>query len=379
MKIGVEASAAFRTHKTGVGYYAHNLLMALAKTMPQDEFDLCYISFITKTPEHLNPSPANVKYRRISLFPGKIYNFLDHYLVPPPIDLLGRTRADVFFFPNFFHWPLWLTPKSVVVVHDLAFLEAPEYVVPRHRKYLARRVPESARKATHVVTVSEHAKGQMVHHYGLDPAKITVVSPALDHQKYHPAEAAEVARVKQKYGITRDYLLYLGTIEPRKNIVGIVRAYQQLPAALRERYQLVLAGGKGWLDEEINAVIEGMPKGSVVRTGYVADGDEPALYTGAKLLLYPSHYEGWGMQILEAMACGTPVLTARNSSLPEVGGEVAAYVEDTTPESISAAVQALLGDAKRLESMRVAGLGRAAASNWEASAQRLAEVFRALR
>ncbi len=375
MKIGIEASAAFRTQKTGISYYTHNLIRALATEMPDDDLILCYLSFITRKPQRFSPSLPNIHYRRISLIPGKIYNAFDHYLVGLPIDLLAGLRADVFIFPNFFRWPLWLCRTSVVVIHDMAFIDTPEHLTDRHRKYLSKRVPQSVRKATHVIAVSENTKQQLIRHYGTDPEKITVVTPAIDQQKYTPSDPKTIEDVKAKYGITGDYLLYLGTIEPRKNITGIIQAYKQLSEKERDAYQLVLAGGKGWLDEKINELIRSLPKGSVIRTGYIDDNDKPALYTGATLFLYPSHYEGWGMQILEAMACGTPVLTAQNSSLSEAGGEAAAYVKTTDPTTISRLVSELLENPKKLASMRELGFIQAKKFTWIASAKRLAAVI----
>lgn len=385
MKIGIEASAVFRSSKTGVGWYAQKLVEALAAAMPEDELELCYISFITKQPAKLTPSPENVRYRRISLFPGKVYNALDHYLVPPPFDLLAGVKTDVFLFPNYFRWPLALCRKSVVVIHDLAFLDKPQFLVPRHQKYMVRRVGQSVRRADHVVAVSAHTKKRLAEQYGLDPAKITVVEPALDQGKFKPAPPEAVEKVKEKYGIGKEYLLFLGTTDPRKNVDGIVKAYGLLPEAVQDRYQLVLAGAPGrdwgwaWYDEQIDALIAKLPQGAVIRTGYLDEGDKEVLLSGAKLFVWPSHYEGWGMPILEAEACGVPVVTARNSSLPEAGGEAAAYVEQTKdPAELAELVQELLGDEARLAKMRAAGFEHAKRFTWRASGEKLAEVLRSL-
>ena len=376
MKIAVEASILLRRNKTGVAYYGHSLIGALARAKTDDDFYLCFMQFAGRPSVDLGIKGPNVFSRRIWFFPSKIYNALDHYLIPPPIDLLAMIRADVFFFPNFFRWPLLLTRNSVVVIHDLGFVETPEYIVPRHRKYLCRRVPQSARRASHIIAISESTKRQLVTHYDIAPEKISVVTPAVDVNKYKPATDQEVDAVKAKYGITKPYLLYLGTIEPRKNIRSILEGYLELPEEIQSQYQLVLAGGKGWLDEEIYELAYRLPEGSLVRTGYVVDGDEPALYTGATLFLYPSHYEGWGMQLLEAMACGTPVITARNSSLPESGGDAAAYVKTGDAKELSELIESLLKDQKRREEMVRLGTIHIKKFTWEASAKVLAEVLK---
>jgi glycosyltransferase involved in cell wall biosynthesis len=240
-------------------------------------------------------------------------------------------------------------------------------------------VPESISKATHVVAVSESTKLQIISNYGTNPNKISVVEPALMLDEYKPAQQEEVTRVKAKYGITKEYLLFLGTIEPRKNIECILNAYIQLPKSIQKSYQIVLAGGKGWLDEEIDQISAQIDSGSIVRTGYVDHSEKPALYTGAKLFLYPSHYEGWGMQILESMACGTPVITARNSSLPEAGGEAAAYVEGSDPTELAQLIQDILYNPTRMMQMRRDGLERAKNFTWSASARKMADVIKYVR
>ncbi len=376
MKIGVEASAIFRPEKTGIPYYASNLIKAAAKQMPDDQFYLCYINFLARQTPKFETGTSNVHRRRFSLIPGKIWNALDHYLIVPPIDLLTGTRADVFLFMNYFRWPLAFCKKTVLFVHDLGYLDRPEFFTPRHRAHLRRRVKQSIAKSTAIATISEHTKQQLMKHYGLPLEKITVMTPAVDHAKYQPAPAGEIAKVKQKYSITKPYLLFLGTMEPRKNITGIIRAYQALPSATKNKYQLVLAGGKGWLDEEIDKLANAMSPGQLIRTGYVQDGDEPALYSGAEMFLYPSHYEGWGMQILEAMACGTPVITANNSSLPEAGGKAATYVTAGNDRQLADAVSKLLRSDKA--KIRKAGFEQSKKFSWEKSAKILADLVHKL-
>lgn len=380
MKIGIEASAVFRRNKTGVGYYSHDLMAALIKELPTDLFLLSYIKFFTKQPERLAGDLPNVQYRRFNLIPGRAYNALDHLGIAPPFDILTHFKADVVIFPNFFRWPLWLCRRSIIVIHDLAYLETPQHLVPRHRRYLERRVPQSARRASHIVAVSDYTKQRLVRQYDIDPDKITVVVPAVNHDQFQPTDAAEVARVRDKYKISGDYIMFgCTTVEPRKNVVSLLRAYLLLPQELRDKYQLVLAGGKGWLDDEINQVAATLPSDRLVRTGYVADADKPGIYTGATLMILPSHYEGWGMQVSEAMACGTPVLSARNSSLTEVGGTAAAYVDDPTPEALATSIVDILNSPEQRQSMRAAGVTQAEQFSWENSARVFATVLERFR
>jgi len=376
MNIAVESSVLVVDQKTGIAYYTQRLLQALTTIDQEDTYELVYLAFPGRKVPDFEVTAPNVSNRRIWWLPGKAYNLFLRLPIGLPIDVLGGVKPDLFFFPNFVRWPLLWTKKSVVVVHDLSFIESGDTMISRHRRYLARVVPQSIRQANHVVTISESSKKQIVKHYGTDPEKITVATPAIDHDFYRPAAVEDVAAAKKRHKIEGDYLLYLGTLEPRKNIAGILNSYRALPEAIKQKYTLVLAGGKGWLDEEINQLIEGAPDGQIIRTGYVETTDIPALYTGATIFLYPSHYEGWGMQVLEAMACGTPVITANNSSLPEVGGNAAKYVDSRKSGELTAAITELIKNPSKRSQMGKRGLAHAATFTWEQSAKRLLQAFR---
>src|SRR5262249_39725898 len=157
----------------------------------------------------------------------------------------------------------------------------------------------------------------------------------LDHDFFYPRPMAEIDTVKRKYAITKPYILYTGTLEPRKNIKGILDAYNALPPQVRATYSMVLAGGRGWLDQEIRAQLADLQHLDLLTPGYVPDEDLPALYSGASLFVYPSFYEGFGMPPLEAMACNTPVIAADNSSLPEVVGDAGILVNANDAASLA--------------------------------------------
>lgn len=374
MRVGIEGSVLQRKHKTGVDYYTWGLVQSVIRQMPSDEFEVGYFKSSSGYPDLQS---KNVEYKVASIT-YRLYNILFRYLVPKAYDRVTKMNADVVLFPNFVRWPLNRINKSVVVVYDTAYIDKPEYVPTRLKKYLTRFVPKAVNKADRVIAISESTKKAIIKHYRVDESKIAVINPALDHAVYRPVPSRGVEKVKNQYGIKKEYLLYLGTIEPRKNIASIIKAYSQLPDGVRSKYQLVLAGGKGWLDDDIEALISNSNPGEIVKTGYVENKDKPALYTGAEVFIYPSIFEGWGMQVVEAMACGTPVITADNSSLPEAGGKAAAYVKAGNDSQLTRAIQDMLKN-KSSYNMRVKlGLEHAAKFTWEKSGSQLKTVFKDL-
>ena len=377
MRIGVEASAIARSEKTGVPYYSYHIIRATTRLMPKDTFELAYIGF-GKKKVSTGFDESNVADRRISFLPSKIYDGLFRYLVAPPFDLLANVRSDVFIFPNFVRWPLLWARKSIVVVYDLSYLNASDHSQSRHRSFLTKWVPISIRKSDHVVVISENTKKEVMEAYATNEADITVIYPAVDHDFFRPS-TAQVAGVQKKYGITKPYILSLCTIEPRKNLVGLLNAYSQLPADIKESHTLVLAGGKGWLDGEISVKYEEISRDyDVVMTGYVDEADLPALYSGAKVFAYPSFYEGFGMPPLEAMACGTPVITSNNSSLPEVVGDAGIMVDAHDTAALADAIAKVVTDPELAKKMRAAGIERAKRFDWTTEGAKLKNILERL-
>jgi glycosyltransferase involved in cell wall biosynthesis len=197
----------------------------------------------------------------------------------------------------------------------------------------------------------------------------------VDHEEYYPKNTKEISIIKNKYNIKGEYILYTGTLEPRKNIVGILESYSMLLDEFKNEYSLVLAGGKGWLDDEIENKLNELKDLNIVRTGYVEDDDLPALYSGATLFIYPSFYEGFGMPPLEAMACGTPVITSNNSSLPEVVGNAGIMVDAKDTRSLTKNIEKVLKSKKLQSEMSKKGLKQAKNFSWEKSAKKLLELI----
>ncbi len=377
MKILFEGTSLFankRIPQAGIAHYTYNIYKNLVELDKVNEYEVFGLNFFGRPTDFKNNFPKGTKFNLIKYIPGKIWNVTNRKLKMPPLEVLMGKKADVFIFTQFRMYPSMLAKKRFTVIHDLAFKHYPEYIEAKNLKFLERRVPEAIKKSTKILAVSEYTKWDIVKTYGANPEDIIVTHNAVDTSKFKRTQPSEALR--KKYKLPKNYLLYLGTIEPRKNITRLVRAYSKLPNNLKDEYPLVLAGGGGWNDSEIKDSIENARNNSnIIQTGYIDEKDIPALYSGAELFLYPSHFEGFGMQILEAMACGTPVLTANNSSLPEVGGDAAYYVDQKSEQSIIDGIQKLLDNPKLRMDMIKRGRQQIKKFSWKESAQKIIDAI----
>jgi glycosyltransferase involved in cell wall biosynthesis len=273
-----------------------------------------------------------------------------------------------------------LAPCPVVTtIHDLSFEHIPETFKRRSRVQLRLTVRATARRAAHVIAPSEYTRRDLVETYGLDPARVSAI-PLAVAPHFRPVEdAGEVERVKRLYRIDGEYVLAVGSIQPRKNLARLVRAYSALH---RERGrsnlpQLVLVGKKAWLyGDTLSTIEEEGLGGSVVLTGYVSEGDLPALYTGALCFAYPSFYEGFGLPPLEAMSCGAPVLTGNLTSLPEVVGDAGLTVDPFDIGALAEGLARLIDDDALRADLRERGLTRARRFDWRETARMTLQVYR---
>ncbi|HEY7834675.1 MAG TPA: glycosyltransferase family 1 protein [Ktedonobacterales bacterium] len=260
--------------------------------------------------------------------------------------LLRDLRVDVFHSPvNVL--PLRRLPcASVVTIHDLAFLHYPQYYRRAKRFYQRTFTTRSARAATLVIAVSESTRHDIIERTGAAPDRVRVVYPAIDARFQPVADPARLAAFREEHHLPPRFLLYLGTLEPRKNVEGLVRAYAQLLNDAPETPPLVLAGAQGWFYQTLYALVRtlGLER-AVTFAGYVRDDEQPLWYAAAELFIYPSFFEGFGLPVAEAMACGTPVITSGVSSLPEVAGEVAVQINPADPSRLAHAMRRLLQDA----------------------------------
>ena len=291
--------------------------------------------------------------------------------------LRGQGEA-IYHSPNFFLPPF--AGRTVTTVHDLSHHIYPEFHPPARIDYMRRMLPGSLARASHVITVSESARQDLISHFGHAPERITAI-PLGANPAFRPHSAAELAPLLARLGLqAQGYSLYVGTIEPRKNLDRLLDAYEGLPAALRTRYPLVMAGSTGWRSEHTHQrMARAASAGWLHYLRYIPQADLPALYAGARVFAYPSLYEGFGLPVLEAMACGVPVLTSTSSSLPEVAGNAALLIAPEDTDALRAALlHALQDDAWRRQAS-AAGLARAASFSWGQCVQRTVAVYQQLR
>lgn len=296
--------------------------------------------------------------------------------------VLRRIGADLVHGPAFVG-PVLAPCPAVVTIHDLSFLRFPALFRPANRLYLAVLTRLSARRARRLIAVSAETAGETTRLLGVPPERIDVVYHGVDPM-FHPLPAGEVASFRQRRGLPERFVLFVGTLEPRKNLVRLVEAFARIGGgggAVGDRPQLrarlVLAGGKGWLYDELFARVEALGLGEQVTfPGYVASDELPLWYNAATALAYPSIYEGFGLPVLEAQACGTPVLTSNVSSLPEAAGEAALMVDPYDVEALAAGLHRLLVDEPLRHELRERGLVHAGQFSWPRAAQETVRVYR---
>ncbi|OVE78991.1 hypothetical protein BVY00_01425 [bacterium G20] len=288
----------------------------------------------------------------------------------PPLDLFyGRAT---YIFPRFVSMPLAFS-KSALVIFDLSYELHRQYSDEGNAVFLSKQVADSLKKTKKVITISKNARREIIDFYKLPASDVTVATPATDPRLFYRRSQREINEVKKKYGVKGSYILALSNLEPRKNLDSLVEAYCALPERLRQDTGLLLVGVSGWkTDELFQKILARVDEGyNIIRPDeYVLDEDKPAIISGAKMLVYPSHYEGFGMPPLEALACGVPVITADNSSLPEVIDDKGARVRsDDLPALVKKMTEYLKDIDKKTAETLTAGPARARQFSWRKSAQ----------
>jgi glycosyltransferase involved in cell wall biosynthesis len=306
----------------------------------------------------------------------RVLNILWYRLrVPLPLNLFIGT-LDVFHSPNFLLPPL-SRGTGLITVHDLSFLVVPQYAEPSLARYLGRALPRSIQRATLVLADSYSTKEDLVARLGVPPEKVEVVYGGVDPAFVPVKDEAVLAYVRRRYAIERPYILALGTLEPRKNLAGLLRAYALLRQEKGLEHRLLVAGGQGWLYQRLFDLVQELGLGKDVHwLGFVPEEDLPALLSLAEVFVYPSFYEGFGLPPLEAMACGVPVVASQAPCLPEVLGEAALFVDPQDPSAIAEAAYKVLADSQLRQALVAKGRAQVAKYTWCSAAERLLAVYR---
>jgi glycosyltransferase involved in cell wall biosynthesis len=360
--IAVDASCLAVTQKTGVAYYTYNLLRELA-ALDGVRVVAYYPNFLGRGRFDLPQSPS-IRYRQGRLVPKQVWNLLRRLGLPLPFELLTKARANFHLFPAFIGWPSLFGTPSAPVIHDFVYLDMPEAVSQRNRQDLARFVPKTLRRSRFVIVVSNTTGNMLRQHYSWYKKPLVTT----------PIPPAPITQSSTKPGINTPFILFVGTLEPRKNIERLLEAFKLFVKKHGDTYMLVLAGGRGWNDDTIQAKLNELPDLPVLVTGYVSEERRATLYQNAAVFVLPSLYEGFGMPILEAMSCGLPVVASDIPIFREIAGEAAILVDPLQPESIADGLTKALepAAAKRLAK---AGHERASANTWPATARAVYEAI----
>jgi glycosyltransferase involved in cell wall biosynthesis len=377
LRVALDLSCALDTPRTGVGN------VALYQTQALGDLDtpLDLRLFATRSFHAARGLPeleGCFTQERIIPYAGHLKRMAWVHLNAPPLEWFVGP-CDIAH--GLFHLlPAARGAKRVVTIHDLSFLRFPEMHTLETTELHGAMVRHAAREADGIIAVSESTRSEIVELLDVDPARVHVVHNGFDTVELEgPLDEARWSALTKRMGIGSEYIIHLGTLEPRKNIVRLLQAYAQLRKRLDSCPPLLLVGKKGWLYDSIFDSIEELALADcVVHAGHLQRDDALTLLRGARLCVYPSLYEGFGLPVLEAMAAGAPVVTSNRSALAEVAGDAARLADPYNVDSIEEAMAAVLTDSALRESMVAAGADRAREWTWEGSARKLLEVYRSI-
>ena len=369
MRVCIDIQSAI-TQRAGVGRYTKMLVEHLGPLRGQDELDLFYFDFKRQGVPFSTPGATQ---RAVRWFPGRLAQRAWREWNTPPFDFFSGP-ADVFHFPNFIRPPL-RSGKSVVTIHDVAFLRYPETIEQRNYRYLTSRIRDTVARADAIITVSQFTAREVAELLHVPHKKLFPVASGVDQNVTRPGHDA-LALMRRELSIERPYLLTVGTLEPRKNIGFLVDVFEKLEGFDGD---LVVAGMRGWKYEPVLERIASSPKRDRIRyVEYVNERLLGPLYAAAELFVFPSLYEGFGFTPLEAMQVETPVICSAAGSLPEVLGDAAVVVNDWNVDAWTSAIQTMLTDTARRRAHVQKGLQQVRRFTWSDTASNTWAVYRGL-
>jgi glycosyltransferase involved in cell wall biosynthesis len=372
MKIGFDISAQ-SLPRSGVGQYQINLLQALLNLDKDDFFNLYAFNFRNrKRFKRIHFSSDNYKIHALPV-PQRL---ITAWWLMADFPSLERVAGDCDLYQvSEICIPPVKRAKTVAFIHDLTTILYPQHHV-KSNVFLHNRRFKNIHKVDAVLTNSEHTKKDIVNYLKVKPDKIFVTYLGAS-DRFRPMEDSEAHETLKIFNLNSPYILFTGTLEPRKNVKTLIRAFNILKSKYSIPHRLVITGQRGWLYDDALKEIHSSPfRGHITELGYISDNDLPAIMNGADVFAYPSFYEGFGLPVLEAMKCGTPVITSNVSSLPEVGGDACVYISPEDPDGLAKRLFEVISDKKLKSDLSTKGIARAGMFSWEKCAKETINVYR---
>lgn len=366
--IYIDASPILNERISGIGHLTLKTIQELVKN--DARFDVKLMVPIAKMSYIKYWGLENIGIVKIPL-PSRVWNKIPSLPAMFPIDLF--LKKGIFIFPNFRAWPLKRS-KSITYIHDISFELFPAFTEVKNLDMLKKNVPRWIANSDRIITDSESSKNEIVDHYGLSPQNIKSIYCGVDGGDFKPINKRLVSSTLARYKIERPYIVFLSSLEPRKNVERMLDSLLLLPESVKEKQAVLLIGGMGWRNENIYKKIDILRRKGwmlIKPESYVPDEDIPALLTGASFLLHPTLHEGFGIPVVEAMSCGTPVITSDIAVMHEVCGEAAIFVDPYKPRAIADAIINLLDNPTLSKRMRRLGVKRAKLFTWKKSIDQL--------
>ncbi|MCU0499332.1 MAG: glycosyltransferase family 4 protein [Anaerolineae bacterium] len=370
MAIAIDYTPAYE-QGGGIGRYVRELIQAVIPLPTAYAYRLFVAGY---QPAKALPFASNerVNWATTPITPKTFARYWHRLRIPYPTIEAWTGPIRLFHGTDFVLPPLRRDTKALLTIHDLSYIHTPESASPRLKAYLERVVPRSLARADHILADSSASKQDIIAHYGVDPAKITVLLSGVNPS----FRRVDATAARLKYGIgDAPYLFTIGTVQPRKNYERLIAAFERLAPNFPD-LKLVIAGGKGWLDDPIYAALSRSAYQDRIRfIGFAEDADLPALYSGAALVPFISLYEGFGFPVIESMACGTPVVASNVSSIPEAAGDAAILVDPRDLDAITESCRRVLEDSALRADLIKKGYAQAARFTWERAARELLSIY----
>jgi len=371
MKIGIDIRCLAESQYSGISEYTYNLVDHLLKIDSKNQYFLFYNSAKkTNIPKF---DYSNVTYKKYS-YPNKLFNLGIRFLKFTSVDKLAGD-VDIFLTPSFLFTNISNRCKKILIVHDLSFDIYPEFFTFKKRLWHKLINPKKmCQQSDLIIAISENTKNDIVKMYEVNDNKIKVVYPGISQIFFNIVSEEEKQKILDKYNLPKNYALYLGNLEPRKNVSSLIKSFDLLK---NDSLNLVIVGGEGWKYKKIYKVWQNTKNNKKIKfLGYIESKDKPAIYSLAKMFIYPSNYEGFGLPPIEAMACGTPVIASANSSLIEAINNAGLLIDSNNINDIAQAINYILTDQNLEIKLTELGISRAKKFNWQQKAEEILNIIK---